>query len=115
MLLSNSKGTLPLKAGARIYAEGVDVAMLKARGFTVAERPEDADVALLRVVRGGGEGGPGGGARARAAPAPAAAGGASAGDCGGWPGKCRVTRRRGSGARVAAVSAAWQRAARRST
>lgn len=50
VLLHDDKGALPLKRGARVYAEGVDTALLEARGFKVATSPEDADVALLRMT-----------------------------------------------------------------
>ncbi|MBA3843539.1 MAG: glycoside hydrolase family 3 C-terminal domain-containing protein [Actinobacteria bacterium] len=40
---------LPLRPGLRIYAEGVDAATL-ARHGTPVERPQDADVAVVRLV-----------------------------------------------------------------
>lgn len=72
VLLSNSRGTLPIARGARVYAEGIDPSLLAARGFTLASEPAGADVALLRVTqtgqrppaaggRGGAGRGPGGG------------------------------------------------------
>ena len=39
VLLSNDKGALPLKSGTRLYAEGVDVALLKARGSPLSSVP----------------------------------------------------------------------------
>jgi beta-glucosidase len=50
VLLHNDRQALPLKSGARVYAEGVDPAVLTARGFTVVATPQDADIALLRVT-----------------------------------------------------------------
>jgi beta-glucosidase len=109
VLLSNDRGVLPLKAGARVYAEGVDAKALTARGFIVAASPEDADVALLRVVRGGGEGAPGAGRRGggpggagagsgsgAGAGANAGAGGARGGP-GGGPGGAAAQAPRGAG------------------
>ncbi len=82
VLLSNGAGALPLKAGAKVYAEGVDAALLTARGFTVVATPQEADVALLRVARGGGEGAPGGGRRG----GPGGPGGVAGGRGPGGPG-----------------------------
>ena len=39
---------LPLRPGARVYCEGYDPSVVGER-FTVVDRPEDADVALLRL------------------------------------------------------------------
>ena len=50
VLLHDDKRVLPLKAGAKIYAEGMDPAVLAARGFTAAATPQEADVAILRVT-----------------------------------------------------------------
>jgi beta-glucosidase len=82
VLLENNRGVLPLKAGAKVYAEGVDARVLQARGFTVVAAPGDADIALLRVtfneqsadVPGGRPMGP----RPSAAGAPGPGGGAGA-------------------------------------
>jgi beta-glucosidase len=82
VLLENNRGVLPLKAGAKVYAEGVDARVLQARGFTVVAAPADADIALLRVtfneqsadVPGGRPMGP----RPSAAGAPGPGGGAGA-------------------------------------
>ncbi len=41
-------GVLPLRPGARVYCEGYDRAVVGER-FTLVDRPEDADVALLRL------------------------------------------------------------------
>lgn len=41
-------GVLPLRPGARVYCEGWDPAVVEER-FIVVDRPEDADVALLRL------------------------------------------------------------------
>jgi beta-glucosidase len=60
VLLSNGKGVLPLKAGTTVYLEGIDPAAARARGLTPAATPQDADVCVLRVTRGGDEGGRGG-------------------------------------------------------
>lgn len=46
-VLLTDTGVLPLRPGLRVYAEGVDAA---ASGFTVVDRPEEADVALVRLV-----------------------------------------------------------------
>jgi beta-glucosidase len=51
VLLANGtpeRPLLPLAAGARVYVEGID-ADVAGRYFDVTERPEDADVALLRL------------------------------------------------------------------
>ena len=53
VLLHDDKGVLPLKAGAKVYVEQVDPAVLTARGFTVVATPGDADVCLLRVTQTG--------------------------------------------------------------
>jgi beta-glucosidase len=80
VLLHNDKNVLPLRRGAKIYAEGVNVQLLQARGFMVVQAPADADVAVVRVAASGpGASGPGGRA---AAPgpgrrSPAGAGGAA--------------------------------------
>lgn len=68
VLLTNRGSVLPLRAGAKVYVEGVDGAGITARGFTLVATPQEADVCLLRVVRGsqrgagraGGRGGFGG-------------------------------------------------------
>jgi beta-glucosidase len=50
VLLHDQKQVLPLKGGARVYAEGVDPKVLAVRGFTVVATPQEADIALLRVT-----------------------------------------------------------------
>jgi beta-glucosidase len=52
VLLANGKGALPLAAKTRVYLEGIDPQAAAARGLTVVAHPEEADVCLLRVVRG---------------------------------------------------------------
>jgi beta-glucosidase len=56
VLLTNRGSVLPLRAGARVYVEGVDGAAITARGFTLAATPQDADVCVLRVVGAQGAG-----------------------------------------------------------
>ncbi len=86
VLLANGKGTLPLKAGARVYAEGIEAAALKARGLTVAAAPEEADVAVLRLTQTGQRG-----------PAGASRGGGPAGGAGRGPGGGMGAPGRGAG------------------
>ena len=50
VLLHNDKSLLPLKRGAKVYAEGVNPHLLQSRGFTVVQTAADADVAVLRVT-----------------------------------------------------------------
>ena len=63
ILLTND-GTLPAKAGIKLYAEGVDAAVA-AKYATVVDNPADADLILVRTTtvadNGGGRGGMGGG------------------------------------------------------
>jgi beta-glucosidase len=66
VLLSNARGTLPLRAGAKIYVEGLAAPAAEARGFRLVQTPAEADVCVLRVARGQQPG--------RVAPADAAAG-----------------------------------------
>jgi beta-glucosidase len=47
--LENKLGNTPLKAGARVWLFDVDPAVAKAHGFTVADSPEQADVAIIRA------------------------------------------------------------------
>lgn len=50
VLLENKDAVLPLAASVKkVYLYGIDAAAATARGFTVVDRPEDADVALMRV------------------------------------------------------------------
>jgi beta-glucosidase len=64
VLLANGKGTLPLKPGTKVYVEGIAPASVTSHGLTLVSTPQEADVCVLRVVRGGGgpggSGGPGG-------------------------------------------------------
>ncbi|KAJ5721993.1 hypothetical protein N7488_000028 [Penicillium malachiteum] len=51
-LLTNKNNILPLKKSdnmAQVYVEGVDTALVQARGFQVVKLPSDADFALLRL------------------------------------------------------------------
>ncbi len=50
VLLHDQKQVLPLKGGAKVYAEGVDPKVLAVRGFTVVATPQEADIAVLRVT-----------------------------------------------------------------
>ncbi|BCS31835.1 hypothetical protein TBR22_A10370 [Luteitalea sp. TBR-22] len=50
VLLHDDKGVLPLKAGRKVYLEGVDPKVVSLRGFTVVATPQEADVALVRVT-----------------------------------------------------------------
>jgi len=47
-LLTNQDAMLPLSRGVMVYAEGLDASALAAYA-TVVEKPEDADVAILRL------------------------------------------------------------------
>ncbi len=49
VLLRNEGGVLPLKKGARMYVEGLDVAVAARYGYVSTSGPEDADVCILRV------------------------------------------------------------------
>ena len=118
VLLSNGTGALPLKAGAKVYAEGVDAALLTARGFTSSRprrRPTSRCCAWCAAV-----------AKARPAAAGAAvlearwrswcAGGPGGARRSGWRGRARRQRAAAAGqaVSVAAASAAWPPVARRS-
>lgn len=48
VLLQNRGKILPLKTGARVWLSGVSADAARAAGFSIAERPEDADVAIVR-------------------------------------------------------------------
>jgi beta-glucosidase len=52
VLLENRGGLLPLKAttGRKVWLWKVDRTLVEARGLTVVERPEDADLAILRIA-----------------------------------------------------------------
>lgn len=49
VLLENKRALLPLKAGTRVWAVGVDTAAVRKSGFAVAASPADAQVALVRL------------------------------------------------------------------
>lgn len=49
VLVKNDRQTLPLRGPRKVYLHQVDAAAARARGFTVVERPEDADVALVAM------------------------------------------------------------------
>ena len=77
VLLANGNGVLPLDTKTRVYLEGVDPQAAAEHGLAVVASPQEADVCLLRVVRGrsaaaggrgalrgpGAEGAPAGGGR----------------------------------------------------
>jgi beta-glucosidase len=48
VLLKNN-GVFPLKAGTRVWLKDIDSEAAKARGLVVVARPEEADVALVRL------------------------------------------------------------------
>ncbi len=48
VLLKND-GIFPLKAGARVWLKDIDAAAARERGLVVVDKPEEADVALVRV------------------------------------------------------------------
>jgi beta-glucosidase len=53
VLLKNSNALLPLSpAATRIYLEGLDAAVASRHGYTVVDRPEDADVCVVKIVPG---------------------------------------------------------------
>jgi beta-glucosidase len=49
VVLENAAGTLPLQAGTRVLLHGVDAGAARASGLLPVERPEDAQVAVLRL------------------------------------------------------------------
>ncbi len=51
VLLKNDRETLPLRADKvrKVYLYQIDAKVARGRGFTVVERPEDADVALVAL------------------------------------------------------------------
>lgn len=50
VLIQHNGGALPLRAaGTRLWLYRVDPAVARQRGFTVVDRPEDADVALMSL------------------------------------------------------------------
>jgi beta-glucosidase len=50
VLLENRDAALPIRPGAKVYLHGIDAGVVRGRGFTPVERPDDADAAVLRVV-----------------------------------------------------------------
>jgi beta-glucosidase len=52
VLLKNANGLLPLRAGARVYVDGVEAAAAARYGYVSTARLEEADVAILRVSAG---------------------------------------------------------------
>jgi len=49
-VLANRDATLPIRSGLRVYAERVTTEALERHGLTRVERPEDADLALVRLM-----------------------------------------------------------------
>ena len=49
-VLTNRDAALPLAAGLRVYVERVSPEALARHGMTLVERPEEADVALVRLA-----------------------------------------------------------------
>jgi len=60
VVLANGKSVLPLKAGTRVYVQGIDPHALAASGLTPATTAAEADVCLIRLTRGGTSGATGG-------------------------------------------------------
>jgi beta-glucosidase len=85
VLLANGKGTLPLGRGTKVFLEGIDPAAARARGLEPAASPQEADVCVLRVTRGGAASaeGRGSGGRGGQFGAGGGRGNASRGDLGG--------------------------------
>lgn len=50
VLLENRNAVLPLRAGLKVWLWKVSPDAARAAGFTVVDRPEDADVALVRIA-----------------------------------------------------------------
>lgn len=51
VILKNDLGAPALaRGGMRVFARGMDTSVVKARGFTIAASPHDADVAVFRVA-----------------------------------------------------------------
>jgi beta-glucosidase len=48
-VLLKNKGIFPLKPGTRVWLKDIDAEAARARGLIVVARPEDADVALIRL------------------------------------------------------------------
>jgi len=49
VLLQNRNATLPLKAGAKVFLEGIDASITRAHGLVPVDAPEKADVVILRT------------------------------------------------------------------
>jgi beta-glucosidase len=47
--LENKRGTVPLKPGSKVWLFHVDPAIAKAHGYTVVDKPEAADAAIIRA------------------------------------------------------------------
>ena len=59
VLLKNAKSLLPLQPAHKIYLEGLDAAVASRLGYTVVNRPDEADICVLRIVPGRRAGGRG--------------------------------------------------------
>ena len=60
VVLANGKNILPLKAGTKVYLEGVDPGAVAADGLIAVATPAEADVCLVRLTRAGSPGEAGG-------------------------------------------------------
>jgi beta-glucosidase len=49
VLLQNNRNTLPLKPGIKVYLVGIDSEQARLQGLKVVDRPEAADIALVRL------------------------------------------------------------------
>jgi beta-glucosidase len=66
VVLANGKHILPLKAGTKVYLQGIDPLAVAAGGLIAVATPAEADVCVVRLTRAGGPGEAGGrGGRAR--------------------------------------------------
>ncbi len=54
VLLKNAAGVLPLRAGARLYVEGIDAAVAARYGYVSTTHPETADFCVVRLTVGAG-------------------------------------------------------------
>jgi beta-glucosidase len=59
VLLKNAGGVLPIKAGTRMYIEGIDPSVAARFGYISTSAPDMADICILRVSSGRGSLGPG--------------------------------------------------------
>ena len=50
VLLKNRDGLLPLKAGVKMYVEGIDAAVAAKSGYVSTANPEKADVCIVRLA-----------------------------------------------------------------